>query len=211
MSAAGLIAAARPQMTLIAGLTAALHPAPAWAHLVGTRFGDFYAGALHPITALEHLVPWLAMGMLAGAQGARASRGVALTFPIAVILGALLARIVPSADPGMIDAANIAAFLVLGGLIAAGWALPRAIVPTIAGVLGVTQGYGNGLAMSEGGNLALFVAGVTTAGCIIVVLMAAATVALLRWRGWTRTAVRAAGSWIAAVGVMMTGLGIATL
>jgi urease accessory protein len=50
---------------------------------------------LHPATALEHALPILALGLLAGQQGARAARSVLLVVPLALLLGAALAPITP--------------------------------------------------------------------------------------------------------------------
>jgi hydrogenase/urease accessory protein HupE len=36
-------------------------PTPAFAHLVNTKVGEFYAGMLHPLTSVEHLFPSLAL------------------------------------------------------------------------------------------------------------------------------------------------------
>jgi hydrogenase/urease accessory protein HupE len=38
-----------------------LIPAPAFAHLVNTDVGEFYAGMLHPLTSIEHLLPTVAL------------------------------------------------------------------------------------------------------------------------------------------------------
>lgn len=200
-----IAAAFRGAGVLGGGLAVALLPLPAAAHLVGTRFGDFYAGALHPITALEHLVPWLAMGILAGSQGSAAGRRVLLAFPLGTVVGVALAWMLPEAATWT-RAANTGSFVLLGALIAIAWPLPLMAVSAIAASLGIVHGYGNGLAMSSETNLVLFLAGVTSAGTILVSLTAATTVELLRWRSWARTAVRAAGSWIFAVGLMMAGL-----
>jgi urease accessory protein len=35
------------------------------AHIIASRLGDFYAGALHPLTDLQDLVLWIALGAFA--------------------------------------------------------------------------------------------------------------------------------------------------
>ena len=42
-----------------------LTPQCAHAHLVSTRFGEYYAGLLHPVITLSHLIPWLALALVA--------------------------------------------------------------------------------------------------------------------------------------------------
>jgi hydrogenase/urease accessory protein HupE len=62
-------------------------PEQAAAHLVSTRFGELYSGLLHPLTTLQHLVPWLALGLLGGLQAPRTARWALLAFPLAVLAG----------------------------------------------------------------------------------------------------------------------------
>ena len=47
---------------------------PAAAHIVSSRLGDFYAGAVHPLTGLQDVILWTALGILAGAQPAAQAR-----------------------------------------------------------------------------------------------------------------------------------------
>jgi nickel/cobalt exporter len=47
----------------------ALWPALASAHLVNTDVGEFYAGMMHPLTSAEHLLPTLALALLASQCG----------------------------------------------------------------------------------------------------------------------------------------------
>ena len=81
------------------------------------RFGDFYAGVVHPLTALEHAPPILALALLAGQQGERAARWLVLVFPLALLIGAVLAATAPPL-PAM-AVLNAASFVVLGLLVAA--------------------------------------------------------------------------------------------
>ena len=51
---------------------------PSWAsaHLVNTDVGEFYAGMLHPLTSPEHLLPTLALALLATSSGVPAATAV---------------------------------------------------------------------------------------------------------------------------------------
>lgn len=181
-----------------------LAPAMARAHLVSTPFGDFYGGMLHPVTALEHLLPWLALGLLAGLQGTRPGRWMLLVFPIGLLVGLGLVRWVPLLAP--FSSLNVVSFIVLGALVASAWCLPLWALAGLGLVFGISHGYENGLAMTQQTNVALFVGGVATAGYVVVTLVAALISFLSQRRRWLRIAVRAAGSWIAAIGIMMVGL-----
>ena len=69
-------------------------PSVAAAHPI-KGVGDFYAGMLHPLTALEFLLPWIAVALFAGQQGRKAALLTLGIFPVALMSGAGLALIVP--------------------------------------------------------------------------------------------------------------------
>ena len=184
---------------LTALLLFVLEPGIAQAHLVNTQFGDFYAGMLHPITALEHILPMLALGLLGGQQGPAKARIVLFVFPIGLAAGAVLSLVNPSyTSPTYI---NFMSFLILGALVAADWQIPKSVIFFLAAFFGMTHGYVNGTALSKGMSAHLFLPGFITTGIIIVSLSPALVLSLKA--AWTRIAVRVAGSWITAIGMMM--------
>ena len=185
----------------LAGGLLVLVPGAAQAHLASTRFGDFYAGMLHPATALEHLLPIFALGLLAGLQEPRVGRWILLAVPTGLLAGVLLAQLGPA--PAAVAWVNRASFVVLGLLVAGGWRLPAALLVALAAAFAVTHGYENGTALGEGAKLHLFALGGASAGLITVALAAAAALSLQRRADWIRIAVRTAGSWIAAVGLIV--------
>jgi urease accessory protein len=169
--------------------------------MVDNRFGDFYGGVLHPLTALEHALPILALGLLAGQQGERAARWLAAMFPLALLIGAGLAAVsLPS-----VRLLNALSFVVLGLLVAAGWRLPLMLLIALGAVFGLSHGYDNGRAMAPETAIHLFILGVAAAGGLVMALVSAATIDLAA-RAWARVAVRIVGSWIAAIGIMTIGL-----
>ena len=93
-------------------------------------------------------------------------------------------------------------FLVLGVLTAVDPRLPAWAVtaPTIA--FGLVHGFFNGIALREGAGL-LGLLGIAAALFVITALTASMVVSLRR--PWTRVAVRVAGSWVAAMGLLMMG------
>jgi urease accessory protein len=175
------------------------------AHLVSTPFGDFYGGMLHPVTALEHLLPWPGVGLLAGFQEPTRGRWMLLAFPIGLLVGLGLAQWAPLVVS--LSSVNVASFIVLGVLVALAWPLPLWVLTGLGLAFGVSHGHENGLAMSQQTNASLFLAGVAAAGYVVVTLMAALVSCLSQKRHGFRVAVRAAGSWIGAIGIMMAGLG----
>jgi len=94
-------------------------------------------------------------------------------------------------------------FLLLGTLVAADWPLPPRAVTALAMGLGLVHGCLNGVAMQQAGTGVLGLLGIMAALFVLVTLVAACVVALQR--PWTRIVVRVAGSWIAAMGLLMLG------
>jgi urease accessory protein len=158
---------------------------------------------LHPLTALEHVLPILALGLLAGQQGERAARWLVLVFPLALLCGAALAGVAPPFASARL--LNVASFVVLGLLVAAGWRLPLSLLIVLGAAFGLSHGYENGRAMAPDTSVHLFMVGVAAAGGVVTALVSAASIDLAA-TPWTRVAVRIAGSWIAAIGIMMIGL-----
>lgn len=179
-------------------------PHVAYAHSLSSRFGDFYGGLLHPLSALEHALPILALGLLAGQQGARAARWLLLVFPLGLLVGAILASVAPPLP--WVRLVDMVSFIVFGLLAAAAWRLPLALMVGLGALFGVSHGYENGLAMSPETAAHLFVLGVASIGAVALTLVSATTIALAAKAVWPRVAVRIAGSWIAAIGIMMIGL-----
>jgi urease accessory protein len=183
------------------------------AHIIASRLGDFYTGALHPLTDLQDLILWAAMGVLAGSLGAAKGRWLVLVFPLGLLAGLVLGRVFgvvsagPAADAGMI--------LVLGLLLAAAARVPTTLLCAIAFGLALMRGAANAGDLGPETDRLLFAAGLACAGYAAITLTMALTLTFRRpdagpavaWRG---IAIRAVGGWIAAIGLMMMGFALAT-
>ncbi|HXX32400.1 MAG TPA: HupE/UreJ family protein [Myxococcaceae bacterium] len=180
---------------------AVLLPATAHAHLVTTGLGPLYDGIGHLLLSPDDLVPVVAMALLAGLSGKAASRWALFVLPLAWVVGGLagdrLHGPLPRGTPAGVS------FLVLGILVATGRRLPPALVAVLAAALGLVHGWLNGVTLAVAGRDALGLAGIAVAAFVLVALMAAAVVSLRP--PWTRIAVRVAGSWIAATGLLLLG------
>ena len=174
---------------------------PAHAHIIATRLGDFYTGGLHPLSGLEDGALWLGLAVLAGSQPGRQGRYVLLAFPLSLLAG--LAGAVWWALPPVPAIGDAAAMVVLGGLIASGIVLPRMIVVGLTVAVGVWRGAANATGIGPATDLLLFAGGFVLTGYVVVTLTAAIAVAVLRGSApWRMIAVRAWGSWLAAIGLM---------
>lgn len=184
----------------LTALVYSLWAAPASAHLVSTRFGELYSGMLHPLLALEHVVPWLGLGLLGGLVEQRSSRWALLVFPLCVLAGFLLAAFVPPSD--VVAVTNLASFLILGTLVMLNLRLPHMVFLGIVVVVGLSHGFANGDTALTGNALMLYAGGVTLAAYLLVTLATACASAIADQPKWGAIAVRAAGSWIVAIGLV---------
>lgn len=195
------MSASRARIAAIVAAILLLAPSPADAHLVNTGFGPFYDGISHLLVTAEDLLVVIALGLLAGLAGRQQGRGVLWMLPGAWLLGGLVGLSLPVAvQPAL---ATILTFLAAGALVAADRRLPSPVIPALTIVAGLLHGYLNGV---EAATARLGVTGllgsVTT---VFVIVTLAAGLAASRPADWTRIAVRVAGSWIAAIGMLLLG------
>ena len=185
---------------LLAGLAALLGgPSPACAHLVSTGMGPVYDGIGHLLLTPEDLVPVLALALYAGLRGVASGRRALFLLPAAWFAGGLGGLLVNGVPPFPVP---VVSFLLLGALIAADLRAGDGAVPTLAIGLGVTHGALNGAALKGGaGTLGL----VGIAAMIFVFVALASSLVVSLERPWARIAVRVAGSWICASGLLMLG------
>jgi len=173
------------------------------AHSMVKGVGDFYAGLLHVLTALEHVLPFIALSLLAGQRGLKAqAEAVLIVFPVALMAGAAAALWL--APPPGLAFFNIASAILLGALVAAAWPLPRAVFYGLVVVFGVSHGFANGEAITPTTKAYLFILGVGLSGLVVLAYGTLMVDFLLKRKaGWIHIAVRVAGSWIAAIGVLV--------
>ena len=185
---------------LVAGGALLLWPWCAEAHLVTTGLGPVYDGIGHLLVTPEDLLPVLALALFAGLRGAGAGRRVLCVLPSAWLVGWCVGLLAHGLPGFPIPALSL---LILGTLVAADLRLPPPAVTVLAVGLGLVHGLLNGVAMQQAGAGVLGLLGLLAALFVLVTLVAACVVSL--HQQWTRIAVRVAGSWIAAVGLLMLG------
>jgi hydrogenase/urease accessory protein HupE len=176
-------------------------PAPGHAHLVQTGFGSFYDGLAHLFVTPTDLLVVLAVALLAGAQGAGAARAVLVVLPLAWLVAG--AAGVVSDSTATLPWATTLIFAGVGLLVALATPLARPWVIGLAILAGVVHGFVNGATMTRGDGRALALLGAVTAVFALVPLLTAVVVSARR--EWMRVGVRVAGSWIAAIGLLMIG------
>lgn len=180
--------------------------APAEAHLNSTGMGPFYDGLMHFLMSPEDIIPVFALALLSGLRGVNYGRRALFVLPIAWLLGALAGITSLAAAPHPFIGA--AWFLLLGGLVAADAKLSLRVTTALAALLGLYHGYLNGNGLGQSLSTVVVLMGLVFAIFVIVALVAAFVVRLRA--SWTRIAVRVAGSWIAASGLLMLGWAVRT-
>ncbi len=187
-------------LLLGAAISAALlKPSDAAAHLVTTGMGPVYDGIGHLLLTPEDLVPALAVALYAGLRGRAPGRRALFFFPFAWLLGGFIGL---AADTMPTFPVSAFSFLLVGILIAADLRLPDNAFTVLAIAVGIMHGFFNGIALKAGpGGLGLL--GIMSALFVLVAIVSAFVVSLKP--PWTRIVVRVAGSWVAAMGLLMIG------
>jgi hydrogenase/urease accessory protein HupE len=176
-------------------------PRVAHAHLVNTGLGPFYDGVSHFLVTPEDILPVLALALLAGLRGAPVGRLTLFALPGAWLVGGVVGLAVPIVGSSLL--LTTFSLLVLGGLVAADARLNARWVGALASIVGFLHGGFNGAAMSAANLGILGLVGIVTSVFVTVALASALVVALRA--PWTRIAVRVAGSWIVATGLLVAG------
>ena len=202
----GRIATVFKFRSLAFGLLSAtfLLPSTAEAHLVTTGLGPLYDGISHVFFSPDDLLPVLAMALLAGLNGPVAGRRTLFVLTVAWLFGGLGGYLV--GQTLLPSTVTCASFLALGGLTAADRRLSSHLIIGLAAALGLLHGWLNGAGIAEAQRDILGLAGIGSAIFVLAALVSAMVISL-RAR-WMRIAVRVAGSWVAATGLLMLGWGL---
>jgi urease accessory protein len=181
-------------LLLLLPIAASAHPMPG--------VGDFYAGMLHPVTALEQLLPILALSVLAAQQGKRAARELLIALPLAIVAGAVASPAFSTSK--LLITIPLAATVALGLLTAVAKPISRFAIVPIAVVTGLSIGAANALDSGAQVSLLRFTGGMALAGVLLCAYVTVAMQELFAVRA--PVAIRVAGSWLAAIGIMTLAL-----
>jgi urease accessory protein len=199
-------------------LSLGLLPILGYAHATSENINDFYAGLLHPLFTPEHLLAIIALGLLAGQQRTAKNQSVAwtLVFALGLAMGALLTWFIGDAQVlqrslvslSTITLLNFASVVLFGLMIAVAWPWPLLLMYPLILTFGLTHGVANGIELTTDTALYLFIPGLA-AGTFIAAFYCMALadfVSRPRPYKWPGIALRVAGSWIAAIGILMLGM-----
>jgi urease accessory protein len=173
----------------------------AHAHLMNTGLGPFSDGLTHLIVTPEDLLPVIALALLAGLRGPRFGRAVLFALPVAWLVGSAAGLLVP---PITLPVAETIVTIGLGVLLATDRPLPLIWVAGLAVLLGLLHGILNGSELPKTSSSGQISAAGVAIALFVAVSLSAGQAASMRVP-WARVAVRVAGSWIAAIGLLMLG------
>jgi urease accessory protein len=106
-----------------------------------------------------------------------------------------------------VPVAGAALIAVIGLAVAAARVLPLPATVALGVMVGLVHGYQNAQAMTGLTDRLLFLSGVVATGYLCITLTSAIALTFLQGSGgWRVIALRAGGSWVAAVGIMAFGL-----
>jgi HupE / UreJ protein len=186
-------------------------PMTAAAHSPIAGIGNFYSGALHPLTTPAHLIGLLVVGAVIG-QPDRVDRpvqpldeGAVLAFAVTMMLGLMLHRVAGDPDTGQW-------LLVLGaagGLaVAAAWRAPQWLVRGYALAVALCLSLASGPGDINGSARWISLAG-TWFGALFSFAYVVVLAGHSARRAATRIALRVVGSWLAAASLLVLALAFA--
>jgi len=192
----------RTRFIFLAVLALLVMQRSAQAHLVTTGMGPVYDGIGHFSISPDDSIPVVALALLAGLCGKPAGRAVMFQLPVAWFVGGV-AGLISHGEP--FDPLRCVSFVILGILVAADLPLPTIVVMALAVAMGFLHGFldGSGFSAAGPGKGMLELLGISAILFVVTPLVSALVVSIRTY--WVRIVMRVAGSWVAAIGLLMLG------
>ena len=186
------------------GCGVVLSAAPALAH-GSAAMGELYSGMLQPVLHFESLLPIVALALWSAQQPETLIWQLPLAFAGAALLAALLG-LFSVAVPGAAQVQS-AAMLGFGVLVAAQRRLPAPLALGLAGIAGLAQGYvGTFGEPAAAKSPVLYVTGFAIG--LALLFFHIENLAVRARRFWMQIGLRVLGSWVAAVGMLISVLAL---
>ncbi|WP_116811525.1 HupE/UreJ family protein [Steroidobacter cummioxidans] len=180
-------------------------PATALAHTGGAAH-SFVAGALHPLSGLDHLLAMLAVGLLAGCSGGRLRWGLPASFVTAMIVGAALGA--GGVNVPLIEVGIALSLVAFGAALVLKQTFRAPMLVAMTAGFALFHGHAHGTEMGADLSVASYGVGFVLATALLHAFGVLLTTRMLL-PVQQPTLVRWSGSAIAAVGVASLGLMLA--
>ena len=183
---------------------------PAEAHMGFVGLGHFSNGALHPLLLPAHIMVIAGIGLFAGRHGYGRVVETAATFFSGCLVGMIAAS--ASTSVGAIPEARLQSVILAGAMfiglaIALALALPRLFVLGAIGIAAVVIGVDSSYFTERPWLVVQTYAGTLLSATAAVLYITGVSAAIHTSRPeWVRIGVRVAGSWIAAIAMLVLAL-----
>ena len=175
-------------------------PTSAEAHLVNSGLGPFYDGVTHFALSPECFLAAIGLALLAGLSGKAQGRTILGLGTAAWLIGSLAGH-VAGRELNLIALTVIP--LGLGITVALALPIGTRAAGIAAALTGGLLGFGQGAALAAGDvGVSSLLGNLLPAGTLLAI---AAAIAVSCEKPWTRVAARVAGSWIAAISLLIIG------
>jgi len=178
------------------------HTRTASAHLVSTDLGPFYDGAAHPLVSPQDLLTILGLAILAAYGGATSGRRLIVSLTLAWATGVVVGFAMVGRQFDLpIATAGVILLLGVTGLFK--MRVPSVALASVSVFIGLVRGVMNGSAARAADGQWLSVVGIVLGVFVLGTLLTGSSTWLTGRR--TEVVLRVAGSWIAAIGLLMIG------
>ena len=171
---------------------------PIFAHDPGGQAEGFWAGLLHPVSGLDHVLAMVAVGLWGAQLGAPAVWMLPVAFPMLMAVGGFVGLVgvpIPGVEIGIALSA-----LLLGAVVALEARPPLGAAVALVSLFAIFHGHAHGTELPPGGNGLTYSMGfVVATGCLHGAGILFGLVH--RWRAG-RIALRAAGAAVACAGLV---------
>jgi len=149
----------------LAAIGTALAVTPAWAHSADGG-ASLFAGLVHPIFGVDHLLAMVAVGTLAALRGGIGRWGLPVLFVVGLVAGALFGGQLSPLP--WLELAIATSLLALGGTLWRPQLLPGAAVSLGVAALALVHGYAHGSEAPVTGAFAFFIGMAVSTGVLLV-------------------------------------------
>jgi urease accessory protein len=193
---------ALPRAAAVAAAAAVLAPQPTFAHTIIPGVSGFEGGLLHPLLVPSHAMSIVALALLCSQRPAGERHATIATFA-AGLLGAV-ALVVLAFQTDSAEMILLACAAIAGFLIAMHIAVPLAAAAVLAAIVAFALQFDSVPPTISAAETLLTLAGAGSAALVELWLIAW-SIARAR-RVWQVLAIRVAGSWIAAIALLILAL-----